>query len=72
MQHNKKLEEVSELVHQLWMGWAKEMLDKEHLISEERRNRWQNDCFKPYSELSEEMKDLDRKFAKMFLNLINQ
>lgn len=64
-----KIEQASEIIHELWMGWAKEMLDKEPHISDERRDRWTKECFIPYSELSEDMKELDRRFARKFQNL---
>jgi hypothetical protein len=67
----KKLEEVSEVIHKLWQGWAKRLIETEPNLSKERIDRWTKECFKPYSELSEEMKDLDRKFAKRIINLIN-
>lgn len=59
------LEKAAEGVHELWMGWAKILISEENL-SEERVKRW-NECFVPYSELSEEMKELDRKFAKQII-----
>lgn len=60
------LETVSEKIHDLWVEWAKTLMEGEPSISEERRKRWQ-ECFVPYAELSEEMKELDRKFARLIL-----
>ncbi len=66
----EQLESVSEVIHdKLWTPWAKILLDTEN-ISDERRKRWENECFKPYNELSEEMKDLDRKFALLLFDVI--
>lgn len=63
------LEKVSVKIHDLWMGWAKEMIISEPNISKERVERWEKKCFVPYEELSVEMKDLDRKFAKEILEI---
>lgn len=62
-------EKTSELIHNEWEIWARTMIEKEPNISEERKQRWINECFKPYNELSEEMKDLDRLFADKFIEL---
>lgn len=67
-----KLELVSEKIHEMWTYWATEMLLSEPNISSERRERWEKECFKPYSELSEEMKELDRRFAKIIINIIEK
>jgi len=45
-------------------------LATEKAISSERKKRWEEECFMPYSELSEAMKELDRKFAKKILKKI--
>lgn len=61
------IEELSERIHeQLWMPWAKILLESENL-SKERVNRWTNECFKPYNELSEDMKELDRIMVRKIL-----
>ncbi len=62
-------EKLSEHVHHLWMGWARIIMNEEKLSSE-RVARW-TECFVSYDELSEEMKELDRKFARQFLEIIN-
>lgn len=64
-------EKISELIHDEWVIWAKTIIQTEPNISQERKERWQRDCFKPYSELSEEMKDLDRMFADKFIKELN-
>ncbi len=67
-----ELELVSKKIHQLWMLWAKELIISEPNISQERRIRWETECFKDYEQLSEEMKTLDRKFAKEIINIKNK
>lgn len=64
------IEAVSEEIHEMWTTWAKEILKTEKGISPIRKKRWKEECFKPYLELSEAMKDLDRKFAIKILDRI--
>ena len=67
---NHELEKLSKLIHEeLWTPWAKEILSTEN-VSIRRQKRWKNECFKSYENLSEEMKDLDRIFARKILNLL--
>jgi len=66
------VERVSEEIHNMWLQWANELMASEQNISSIRKKRWREECFKPYSELSEMMKDLDRNFAVKILNRINQ
>jgi hypothetical protein len=65
-------EKVASEIHVIWMTWAKELLENENDISEERKERWETECFKPYAELSSQMKDLDRKFAKKILRIVKK
>ena len=64
------IEKISEFVHEeMWCKWAKIMLEEEPNISEERRKRWE-ECFVPYDGLTEDMKDLDRGFAKRIVEML--
>ncbi len=63
------LEKVSEEIHIIWMCWAKDLLENEE-ISDNRRKRWEEECFKPYINLSTQMKELDRKFARRILKIV--
>jgi hypothetical protein len=56
-------ERLAHLEHEQWMSWAKAVADE---VSEERRKRWQQ-YWVPYSELPEDIKDLDRVWAKKVL-----
>jgi hypothetical protein len=68
-----KLEQLSEYIHEeMWTKWAKIMLDQEPNISEERRKRWNEECFIPYNELTEEMKEIDRIFARKILAIMSE
>ena len=65
---NKLLEKISELVHDIWVDWSRELSVSEHLSSK-RLRRW-GKCWVPYKELSPELKNLDRDIAKRFLDII--
>jgi len=56
------IEDLANLEHEQWWGWAESLMEKEDL-SEEREKRWE-EFFVPYDELSEEIKDSDREYAK--------
>ena len=67
------VETISSEIHDMWMSWAKELIETESNISTERIERWKKDCFKPYEQLSEEMKQLDRNYAvKIFKAIKNE
>ena len=53
------------------MEWAKDII-KEENISSERKDRWKKDCFKPYSELTDDMKKFDREWAKKAYNIMKE
>jgi len=62
------LERLSSLEHDQWMNWAKTILKTEN-ISKERAERWE-ECFVPYSNLTEEMKEYDREYARKVIDLL--
>ena len=61
------LEKLSELEHDQWMEWAKNILESEK-INDERAERWKK-LFIPYADLSEEDKEKDREWARKVLNI---
>lgn len=67
---DSKLEELASIEHDQWMEWAKDILEKED-ISEERATRWKA-LFVPYEELSDEMKELDRKYARKTMDAMKE
>ena len=72
MKKEKELiEELAELEHKQWWDWAKNILETED-ISEERENRWKKESFKPYKDLSEEQKDMDREWAEKVLKIVRK
>lgn len=66
-----RLEVVAKAIHNQWQEWAQELSSKEPSLNPERKLRWESECFMDYDELSESMKDLDRKYAKIILNSLN-
>ncbi len=65
----KVIEELAELEHKQWMKWAKDILKTED-ITEERAKRWEKEGFKPYKDLTEEQKDMDREWAKKAYDIV--
>ena len=64
-------EELADLEHEQWMKWAKDIIKSED-ISKDRKERWEKECFKPYSKLSNEMKDFDREWADKVIKIFNK
>ena len=61
------IEKLAELEHEQWWEWSNSISTSEN-ISGERIKRWQN-CWVPYSDLPEEMKEHDRVWARKVLNI---
>ncbi|MGX1931228.1 hypothetical protein [Flagellimonas sp. 2504JD4-2] len=70
MKNEELLEQLAELEHQQWMEWAKTLIQKENL-SKETFTRWQS-FFVPYEKLSEDVKELDRNYAKKVIALVKK
>ena len=64
----KLVERLAELEHVQWIQWSMNLAEHEY-ISEKREDRWK-ELWCPYSELSEEMKEEDRKWARKVLKII--
>ncbi len=67
----KIIEELAELEHDQWQKWAKDILQSED-ITKERADRWKEESFKPYKDLTEEQKDMDREWARKVLKIVNK
>lgn len=63
------LETLADLEHQQWMDWANTLMAKEPNLTPERIERWKK-CMVPYSELTEEMKEFDRIWARKILKAL--
>ena len=64
------LEKLADIEHQQWMKWAKTLMEKE-TISKDRVERW-NKLMVPYSELSDEMKEFDREYARLVIKVLEE
>jgi len=62
------VERLAELEHVQWVQWSRNLAEHEYLSSE-RLKRW-TALWGPYSELTEEMKEEDRKWARKALKII--
>ena len=61
------LERLAELEHEQWVAWSRAVAAE---VPAERRRRWQ-ECWVPYAELPEEVKELDREWARKVLAVLN-
>ncbi len=62
------LERLAELEHEQWVAWARAVADE---VGPERRRRWQA-FWVPYAELPEDVKELDRAWARKVLELLEK
>ncbi|MGG1445034.1 hypothetical protein ABE354_23880 [Brevibacillus laterosporus] len=60
------IEKLAELEHEQWIKWSQSVAPE---VSPERRERWQT-YWIPYSDLSEEVKEQDRVWARKVLEVI--
>lgn len=67
---NDTIERLAALEHEQWVKWSKDIASKEKL-SPERLERWKA-LWIPYNELSEEMREHDRKWARRVLIIISE
>jgi hypothetical protein len=61
-------ERLADLEHQQWMKWAKDVWDQVDWVT---AIRWQG-YFVPYGELTEEIKNHDRKWADKVLEVFEE
>lgn len=62
------IDELAALEHEQWMTWAKDIIEEED-ISDARAHRWMQ-YFIPYEELDEDIKELDRVWARKAFNMV--
>jgi hypothetical protein len=60
------LEKLAELEHEQWMAWSRAVSGE---VSDEVRRLWQVNWV-PYHELPEQVKELDREWARKVLALL--
>ncbi len=63
-------EALAELEHEQWIAWSKDIASTE-IITPARIERWRA-LWKPYSELTEKEKDMDREWADRVLEIVGQ
>jgi len=62
------LEALADLEHQQWMQWSQTVAPE---VTQERQQRWRN-AWIPYGELSEEVKEQDRVWARKILAILRE
>jgi len=68
----ENIEIIAEIEHKQWMKWSKELAEKEgQFLSPTRISRWER-YWIPYSNLEEDVKDHDRKWAKIVLQALKK
>lgn len=67
-EESQLIEKLAALEHEQWTAWSRDLASKEKL-SETRIARWAG-LWVPYEQLSEEMKEHDRKWARMALDIV--
>lgn len=65
------LEELAELEHKQWMSWSK-YLYRMGEVSKDKVRRWKENSWKPYNELTEAQKKMDRKWARKVLAIVEK
>ena len=60
------LERLAELEHEQWVAWSRAVAPE---VDAERRRRWE-ECWIPYPQLPEDVKELDRVWARKVLTLL--
>ena len=66
---NELREKLAELEHIQWQAWSTTLLAEEE-ISADRTARW-HQCFVPYDQLPEAMKEYDREWADKVLEILD-
>jgi hypothetical protein len=65
------LEKLAALEHRQWVLWSKELVLSGETISQKRLSRWKRLWITPYSDLPEDMKEQDRVWARIALEIIS-
>lgn len=68
-EEDQLIENLARLEHEQWISWASHLKESENL-SEDRVKRWEEEWFVPYDQLSEEMKEHDRRWARQIVEYI--
>ena len=69
---SNQLEYLSEMEHMQWQSWVEGLIKEfPNELPKVLVNRWKRNCI-PYNNLSEKVKDKDRKWAKKIIIHINE
>lgn len=68
MREDELLERLAEVEHEQWMAWSQSVAAE---VSAERRQRWQA-CWVTYEDLPEDVKELDRLWARKVLEVLRR
>lgn len=63
-------EELAALEHEQWMTWAADLMATENL-SQKRLDRWKP-FMVPYEQLSEKVKEYDRRWAEKIWSIVER
>jgi hypothetical protein len=66
MNEEEVIERLAAVEHEQWMHWSQSVAAE---VSTERRQRWQA-CWVPYEDLPEDVKELDRLWARKVLEVL--
>lgn len=69
MNDDELIEKLAEVEHNQWVEWSKALVQSEKRLSMNRIERWKK-LWRPYSELTEDEKEQDRKYARQALAII--
>jgi hypothetical protein len=68
MMDDSLLERLAEVEYEQWMAWSQSVAEE---VSAERLQRWQT-CWVPYPDLPEDVKELDRIWARKVLEVLQR
>ena len=76
---NEPVEELADLAHKIWARWMAHLFSKQPInlngtwtMPKEFVTRWHKQMNTPYSKLSEEEEESDRKIALEILDLLKE
>jgi hypothetical protein len=70
MIQNNLLEDLAKLEHQQWKKWAQHAIEQGS-VPDHVKSRW-SQYFVPYSNLDEDIKELDREYARKILDIFEK
>lgn len=68
MDEPELIEELAALEHEQWEEWSKNVSEE---VSEDRQTRWK-EYWVPYDDLTDEVKEQDREWARKVLEIVKR